>query len=390
MMVKIWILLFQECQINMKRKKLVHFGAGNIGRSFIGQLFSQIGYEVVFIDVNKELIKFLNERNQYKVIIKNSDLPDETILVENVRAIDGTDIRQVTDEIATASYLSSSVGKDALPKILPSVAKGLVKRRRNSGLPLDFIIAENVRNSPDLIREQLRKYLPEGFNIDGFVSIVETSIGKMVPIMKETDYKTDPLQVFAEKYNTLILDKKAFLNTVPDLPGLMAVDNIRAYIDRKSFIHNLGHAALSYLGYQYNPDITYVWEALEIPMIKSDTYNAMHEAAWALIAEYPNEFTIDKLEEYINDLLARFRNKSLEDTIYRVGRDLRRKLAHDDRLVGAIHLAKKHDLPYYHISKVVKAAFLFYAKNEKGLVFPSDIEYREEMLENLFNRLLKE
>ena len=32
--------------------KAVMYGAGSIGRGFIGALFSEIGYEVVFIDVN--------------------------------------------------------------------------------------------------------------------------------------------------------------------------------------------------------------------------------------------------------------------------------------------------------------------------------------------------
>jgi len=31
-------------------KYFVQFGAGNIGRSFIGQLFSRAGYEVIFIE----------------------------------------------------------------------------------------------------------------------------------------------------------------------------------------------------------------------------------------------------------------------------------------------------------------------------------------------------
>ena len=38
------------------KNKLVLFGAGKIGRSFIGQVFSRSGYEVVFIDINQEII----------------------------------------------------------------------------------------------------------------------------------------------------------------------------------------------------------------------------------------------------------------------------------------------------------------------------------------------
>jgi len=67
--------------------KLVQFGAGNIGRSFIGQLFSRAGYEVVFADVVPEVIRLLNERRRYRVEIK--DDPPGTIWVENVRAVDG-------------------------------------------------------------------------------------------------------------------------------------------------------------------------------------------------------------------------------------------------------------------------------------------------------------
>ena len=48
-------------------KKAVMYGAGNIGRGFIGQLFSESGYEVAFIDVNREIIDQLNRDGQYPV-----------------------------------------------------------------------------------------------------------------------------------------------------------------------------------------------------------------------------------------------------------------------------------------------------------------------------------
>ena len=75
----------------MSANTLVMFGAGNIGRSFIGQLFSRAEYETVFIDVNDALIDALNERREYRVIIKRNDQPDETILVKNARGVHGRD-----------------------------------------------------------------------------------------------------------------------------------------------------------------------------------------------------------------------------------------------------------------------------------------------------------
>jgi mannitol-1-phosphate 5-dehydrogenase len=38
-------------------RKAVMYGAGNIGRGFIGKVFSEAGYEVVFIDVVPEVVE---------------------------------------------------------------------------------------------------------------------------------------------------------------------------------------------------------------------------------------------------------------------------------------------------------------------------------------------
>ena len=54
----------------MGKKSILIFGAGKIGRSFIGQLFGLSGYEVVFSDIDKELVDLLNLKRSYCVVIK--------------------------------------------------------------------------------------------------------------------------------------------------------------------------------------------------------------------------------------------------------------------------------------------------------------------------------
>ena len=88
-------------------KKLVLFGAGKIGRSFVGQLFSQSGYEVVFVDILEPVIEALNKRGFYNVIIKGDK--EETINVTNVRGVLASDKEKVAEEVSTADVVATSV-----------------------------------------------------------------------------------------------------------------------------------------------------------------------------------------------------------------------------------------------------------------------------------------
>jgi mannitol-1-phosphate 5-dehydrogenase len=360
----------------MQDKSILVFGGGKIGRSFIGQLFGRAGYETVFSDVDETLIDALNSRRSYPVIVK-SDAGDETIEVTNVRAVFGSEAN-VVRETAQASIIATSVGKNVLGKIIPLMAKGLLKRyAENPASAVDIIIAENMRSAAAFMRDELTKCLPPGFPLDSFVGLVETSIGKMVPIMTQADLAKDPLAVFAEPYNTLILDRAAFRTPIPDVPGLAPKENIAAWVDRKAFIHNLGHATAAYCGNHRYPGATYVYEALSDPEVYAFTRAVMLQAADILFAEYPSDFTLPSLEAHIGDLLSRFRNKALKDTIYRVGQDRIRKLGPDDRFTGAIRLAQKHGKDYSLIFRAMTYAFTFTATDENGHRSPPDILFDE-------------
>ena len=102
----------------------------------------------------------------------------------------------------------------------------------------------------------------------------------------------------------------------------------------------------------------------------------MDEAAAALLKEYPGVFTAHDLNEHIVDLLSRFKNRALRDTVHRVGRDLRRKLSRDDRLTGAMLLCVKHGLSYTAIMEAYRAALDFACPGEDGVLYPPDAEFR--------------
>lgn len=357
-----------------KGNKLVIFGAGKIGRSFIGQLFSRGGYEVVFIDVFKPVIDELNRRGNYNIIVKADR--EEILNIRNVRGVLATDEEKVIKEIGTASIMAVSVGLNAIPKIIPLLARGLIKRfEAEDKIPIDIILAENLRDATEFFHVRLKEVLPADFPLDQMVGLVETSIGKMVPIMRKKDSEEDILQVFAEPYNTLILDKKAFKNAIPDIEGLAPKENMKAWVDRKLFIHNLGHATVAYLGYLYDPKFTFLYEALDIPELHQNVRVTMLQAADLLLKKYPGEFTIESLTAHVDDLLSRFKNVNLGDTIFRVGCGLSRKLSAQDRLAGAIHLAIEMNLPYDKILFALVCGCHFRSTDEEGWMFPEDIEF---------------
>lgn len=358
--------------------KIVIFGAGKIGRSFIGQLFGQGGYKVVFVDIDQDIIGRLNESGSYRIVIKGDT--EEEIVIRNVEAISAGHTEMAAEVLSSAGIAAISVGKNAIEKVIPVIASGLKLRyARNPGFPLDIILAENMISAAEFVRDALIRNLPAGFPVDNYVGLIETSIGKMVPIMPLAELEKDPLVIFAEPYNTLILDAAGFKNPVPQVNGLAPKSNIKAWVDRKAFIHNLGHATAAYYGYYLYPEAVYMYEILDHSEVLEFTREVMLQSADILLKVYPADFTASDLEEHIDDLIIRFRNKALRDTIYRVGHDLTRKLGTDDRFMGAIHLAMQYNMPYEKIVKAMSFGFVFDARDESGNIYPPDLRFLDSV-----------
>lgn len=367
-------------------RSIVVFGAGKIGRSFIGQLFSRSGYKVIFIDIDLRIIKELNRRKSYNVVIKSKN--EEVWEITNFCGILANDIESIINAIANCDLMATSVGKNAFTKILPVIAKGVEKRITiQPNYPLDIILAENIRDACQIMKNGLKTLLAKDFPINSYLGFIETSIGKMVPIIPKEIENKDSLLVYAESYNTLILDKKEFKNPIPKVAGLSPKENIKAWVDRKAFIHNLGHAAAAYFGYFKYPERKYLYEVLADKEVYSFTREAMKQSANALINEYPNVFTVNDLDTHIDDLICRFQNKALCDTVFRVGYDLKRKLSAGDRVVGAIKLAQKTGNSFDRLIEVLIYGLLFRAKNEFDHLYQEDIEFIFKLQTDVVNVL---
>ena len=350
--------------------KAVMYGAGNIGRGFIGQLFNLSGYEVVFIDVDEKVVGEINLRKRYPVkIVSNDEIHEEW--VENVRAVNGMDADAAAGEISGADIVATAVGARVLPKIAPVIAAGLKLRFKAGGAPLNIIICENLLDSGPYLKKLIKDELPEPLcgAVEEKVGFVEASVGRMVPVMTEEMRGDNLLRVWVEPYNSLPVDKDAFVGGVPPIMNLKPFSPFDFYIKQKLFVHNLGHAACAYLGkisgYQF------IWQAVGDEKIKAAAKQAMRESADALSKHY--SVSVCDIENHIEDLLNRFGNKALSDSVARVGRDPLRKLSPDDRLAGAAAFCKSENLPYEGILKVIAAALLFFDENDESSVKMGDM-----------------
>lgn len=336
--------------------KAVQFGAGNIGRGFTGQLFSESGMEVVFVEVVPELVRLLNERRSYPIRIA-SDEP-RIVTVSNVRAVDGRDVAAVADEIPTADLMCTAVGVNVLPHVAPSIAAG-VKARADAGVtePINIIICENMQHMAEFLKGEVTKSLPASYHayLDERIGFVESVVGRMVPIMTEEQKREDPLLVVVEPYKHLPVSRAGIKGILPRIEGVEPKDNFQGYVDRKLYTHNAGHAAAAYFGYLKGYE--YVYQAVEDEQISAAVRAALSETGRALIARHG--FSPDEHREHTEDLLRRFANRALGDQIIRVGGDPLRKLGAEDRLVGGAKLALEYGIFPTNLCKAIAAALHF-------------------------------
>ncbi|MBE0696539.1 MAG: mannitol-1-phosphate 5-dehydrogenase, partial [Anaerolineaceae bacterium] len=256
-------------------KQAVIFGAGNVGRGFIGQLYSQSGYEVTFVDVDEALIDTLQERGSYTIQLVDNDNAEQ-VMVSPVRALNSARQKDAAAQaLAKASLAATAVGARILPLIAPVVAAGIQMRRLSSSSasaaqePLNLIICENLKDAAATFRTMVEEHLsnPDRAYAREHVGFVDTVIGRMVPPPTPEMRAQDPSLILVEPYRELPVDRHAFIGQIPSIPGMEPCDNFPAYTARKLYIHNCGHAVLAYLGYLRGYQFGY--EALVDPKIRA-------------------------------------------------------------------------------------------------------------------------
>jgi len=324
-------------------KKAVHFGAGNIGRGFVAQFLHASGYEVVFADVNDELIGLLQAQSSFEVHEVGED--SRTSVVDGYRAINSrSDEEALIAEIATADVVTTAVGARILPFVAPVIAKGLAARDA-SFPPLTVIACENAINATDSLAESVRQSDPAENAV-----FANCAIDRIVP-----EQAGGTLDVTIESFFEWVVESAPFGDHRPEIQGVTWVPELEPFIERKLFTVNTAHAAAAYHGFARG--LTSIREALADPEVHAEVLGALAETKSLLVAKHGLD--ADDQQRYIDKNLVRIANPHLPDTTERVGRNPLRKLSRHERFVGPATQLAERGLPADALVRAVRAALDF-------------------------------
>ncbi len=332
-------------------KKAVHFGAGNIGRGFIGLLLSKAGYHVTFVDVAAPLVDDINSLKKYNVQIFGRE---NKIQVDNVSAINSDiNLDELLEAIVEADIVTTAIGPNILKFIAPNIAKGLTKRIEKNQTPLNIIACENMVGGSTILKNFVYENLADEIKpkIDKLIGFPDAAVDRIVPAQKNDE----KLLVKVEEFSEWDVDSRGLVGERPKINGMTIVDNLSAYIERKLFTVNTGHASIAYLAYQKGiKDISTAMKDNEIVEAARKVWN---ETGTLLIEKY--NFDPKVHWDYVKTAEKRFSNPYLSDEVTRVARGPKRKLSAKDRLVSpATQLIERGKSPQA-LAKVIAAALKF-------------------------------
>ncbi|MCY3046329.1 mannitol-1-phosphate 5-dehydrogenase [Aerococcus urinae] len=333
--------------------KAVHFGAGNIGRGFIGEVLVANGFTVDFVDVNETIVDALNERGSYQ--IGYAAPGEEKIDISGVKAINnGKNPEAVVQAIQEANIITTAIGPNILPYIAELIAQGL-QARRQAGVsePIDVIACENMIGGTDFLHQEVDKYLTDQDQdyIDRYVGFPNAAVDRIVP----EQHHEDALFVSVEPFKEWVVDQTHSKSKNIRLDGVLYVDNLEPYIERKLFSVNTGHASVAYSGAAKGYQT--IGQALEDGTILERLKAVLKETSSLLIAKW--NFKEADMAAYREKIVERFQNPMIVDQVNRVGRTPIRKLGYNERFIRPIRELKERGLDYSALLTVVGLAFNF-------------------------------
>jgi mannitol-1-phosphate 5-dehydrogenase len=325
--------------------RAVHFGAGNIGRGFIGALLQDAGYHVVFADVNQDLLDQMSAAGEYELIEVGEG--GRRVTYSNFSCVNSvTQQDALVKEIAGADIVTASVGATILPRIAGTIALGI--DARESAKPLIVMACENSINASDTLLTEVLGHTAKASS----AIFANTAVDRIVPIQSGDIAPSVEVEAFSE----LVIETKNLGDYEIDIPGATMVPDLAPYIERKLYTVNTAHCATAYLGQRAGYES--IAQALANEKIHAQVLAALTETSRALVLKHG--LSESKQDAYVSKTMYRLQNPLIDDSVERVGRDPIRKLSRTERLIGPAAYLAEQGIEPSALLDVVAAALVFH------------------------------
>jgi mannitol-1-phosphate 5-dehydrogenase len=330
--------------------RAVVVGAGRIGCGFAGDLLDRSGYDLTFVTRSPAGADHLNRVGRYVVrLVGRRSIEERT--VTPARAVHCSDAEAVAREIAGADVVATAVGPGRLAEVAPLIAAGLARRR----MPVNVLAFENDSDPGARLRAVVAG-TPGGDAVADRHGFSGALVPRVVSQMIGDRAGDDPLVFVGDPPASFVVDVRRLVPPVPGIAGMVMTDDWAGWLYRKLYLFGAGHAMTAYLGHLKG--YHYVHSAIRDPEIRVAVLAAMTEAQAGLRRRFGPEVAGGPRD--LEEIVERFENAALGDTIERVGRDPRRKLALGERLVGALLTADQAGVEPEHLALAVAAALCFH------------------------------
>ncbi|WP_312710956.1 mannitol-1-phosphate 5-dehydrogenase [Proteiniclasticum ruminis] len=305
----------------------LHFGAGNIGRGFIGLLLAQNGFQVTFADVSEVLIDAIKKEGKYRVIL--ADESHEAVPVEGVFGINSAKEPDALKEaVLKADLITTAVGVNIVPHIGRSLLEGIKERLHQEKVtPFSIIACENAVGATKVLKEALYEGLSEDEKTlaEMYIGFPNSAVDRIVPMQKNENL----LDVQVEPFFEWVVEEDAVKGELRSLEGVHYVKDLTPYIERKLFTVNTGHAATAYFGLLKGHET--VLQAMKDEEVVTAVRGVLKETSAYIVKSYG--FDEKEHQAYVEKILSRFENPYISDDLTRVARSPIRKISPSDRFM---------------------------------------------------------
>jgi mannitol-1-phosphate 5-dehydrogenase len=271
-------------------------------------------------------------------------------MVSRVRAVDMADRAASVTVLAEADLIVTAVGPANLAAVAPLIAEAL--RMRTT--PVNIFTFENLADGGAELRSKVAACLPDDFPLNRF-GFSGTLVSRAVTQRLGDPGAEEPMVFVGDPPDSFVVDGKRLVAPIPAIAPMIVADNFSAWMRRKLYVFSAGHATCAYLGHLKG--YRYIHSAIRDSEIRSAVVEAMTEAQKGIAAIYGAAFAGGPA--HLQEILDRFANAAINDSISRVARDPFRKLASEDRLLGAARLASEAGVHPQQLLCAAAAAYCF-------------------------------